>query len=72
MSQSLRNCIHKPSWVKTFLAATKDGYTFQNSANMAGVGTITVKQRLEKHADFKVDYETAVETKRERPGHGAW
>ncbi len=72
MSQSLRNCIHKPAWVKLFLAATKDGYNLQNSANMAGVGTITINRRLEKHEDFKKDYEHAVETKRERPGHGAW
>lgn len=72
MSLSLQNCRHKPSWVKTFLAATKDGYNFQNSANMAGVGTITVKQRLDKYSDFKQDYEVAVDTRRERPGHGAW
>ena len=72
MSESLKNCRHRPSWVKTFIAATKDGYNFQNSANMAGVGTVTVKQRIEKHSDFKDDYDNAAATRRKRPGHGAW
>jgi hypothetical protein len=72
MSQSLQGCRHVPGWVKPFLAAIKDGYNEKNAAGMAGVGTLMVRQRAEKDPTFKKDYDDTHNTRRARPGHGAW
>lgn len=72
MSRSLNSCRHIPGWIKPFLAATKNGYNEKNAANMAGVGTNMIRQRMESDPEFKRDYEHTCATKKPRYGHGAW
>ena len=72
MSRSLNQCRHIPGWIKPFLAAIKNGYSEQNAANMSGVGTNTIKARVESDSEFKASYEQTYAARKPRYGHGAW
>ncbi len=72
MSNALANCRHIPSWMKPFLAAVKNGYNEKNAANMSGVGTNIVHQRMVNDPDFKASYDEIMLNQKPRYGHGAW
>jgi len=72
MSRSLNRCTLHPGWVKSFLAAIKNGYNERNAANMSGVGTNTVAQRCANVPEFKAQYDELMKKQKPRFGHGAW
>ena len=72
MNAILGKCRHVPGWVKPFLAAVTNGYNHKNAANMAGIGTPTVDQKLASDPLFKAQHDKAVAVAKPRYGHGAY
>ena len=72
MSRSLINCTLHPGWLKPFLAAIKNGYNERNAANMSGVGTNTIHQRMDNNPEFRAQYAELLAKQKPRFGHGAW
>lgn len=50
-SGALRDCKHRPGWLKGFLAAVRNGYSDLNSAKAQGISTQVVKKYLEANTD---------------------
>ena len=50
-SNSLNKCVHRPGWLKGFLASVKNGYTDLNAARGQGISTAMVRRYLEDNPD---------------------
>lgn len=66
MSNALNRCRLVNGWQKQFLAAIRNGYAEINAANMSGIGSDTVRRRVEQDPIFATEYATAVEERRPR------
>jgi len=72
MSTSLRNCRAVPGWIKPFIQHITNGYNDINAANMAGVGSNVIRQRLGSDPTFKNEYANAHAKAKPRFGHGRY